>query len=439
LIVSGAYTYKWNTDETTDTIYVRPEWATTYSVIGTDKYGCQSTESFAINEVRTLPVPAITGKPEICYGDSLVLRASGGVKYQWSHNAPLLDSTIVAPVADSVFRVTVTGANGCHADASMLVKVNVVPLLEPMTDTIICPGQHIVLQAKASGVGLTYLWSTGEKTEVIELTPTEKTDIWVKVFNLRNCAVKENILIEVLPLPGVNITGPRIICAGSELTLTASGAESYLWNSGFIGSVYTTKPVNNNEYTVTGTNKDGCKATASTTISIVDNPVAAISVNPKTVWDNESDVHFETLTEIEEYSVLWDFGDGIWSTFTEVDHHYHITGDDSQYNVVFSIVDHNGCVDTIRETINIDVHPPTVFFPNLSQVFMNNCVSCENIEIYDRRGIRLHEGPSGWDGTYKGRLLDPDTYFYVIKLKFNVAGTNIRKGYITIGKDSRMK
>jgi hypothetical protein len=286
-------------------------------------------------------------------------------------------------------------------------------------------------------MGLTYLWSTGETSDVIDLYPTEDTTIWVTVSNMKDCSITEDILIEILPLPPLAITGSQAICAGNELTLTASGAESYIWNTGFTGSEYTVTPKNGDEYTVTGIDKYGCKATVSTGM-ILDKSAVKIDVNPKTIFDNASDVHFRTITDIKDYKVIWDFGDGVLSSLPEVDHHYHITDAQSQYNVVFSIADKNNCSDTIRETINVDIHLPTLFFPNLGQKFMDNCAMCQNIEIYDRRGIKVYAGSSGWDGMYKGRLLDPDTYYYVITFKFEVAGSNTRKGYVTIGKDSRV-
>jgi hypothetical protein len=437
LFASGGDNYVWSTGETTDTIYVSPDIAITYQVAGTDNYGCPATASYDL-KMGTLPVAVVEGKTDICAGESATLTASGGGSYKWANNSALSNSILVTPAHDSTFVVRVTTDAGCYADVSKTVTVHQPPLLEPFTDTIVCPGQRVVLQAKASGMGLTYLWDTGDKTDVIEFVARENTELTVEVFNMKHCSTTEKIAIEVWPLPPVKITGSQAICAGSELTLTASGAESYTWNTGFTGSDYTLKPENGNEYTVTGVDQHGCKATVSTGV-IVDKPAATINVNPKYIWENASDVHFETVTGITEYEVLWDFGDGVWSSFPEVDHHYHITGNEPQFNVVFSIVDKNGCSDTIRETVSVDIHPVTVFFPNLNQVFMSNCEVCQNIEIYDRSGIKLYEGSSGWDGTYKGRLLEPDTYFYVITLKFDMGGTNIRKGYITVGKDGRTK
>jgi hypothetical protein len=437
LFVSGGDNYVWSTGETSDTIYVSPDIPITYQASGTDNYGCPATASYDIN-IGALPVATIEGVENICYGASATLTASGGATYKWLNNSALSNSIVVTPTHDSTFTVRVTTEHGCYADVSKTITVHSSPSLEPFADTVICSGQHIVLQAKASGMGLTYLWSTGATSDVIDLFPTENTDLWVTVSNMKHCSVTENISIEILPLPPLAITGSQAICAGSELTLTASGAESYLWNTGFTGNVYTVTPEEGSEYAVTGTDKYGCKATVSTG-TIVDKPAVTINIDPKIIWDNSSDVHFETITDIKDYTVTWDFGDGNLSLHPETDHHYLITADQSQYDVVFIFIDKNNCSDTIRETIQVDIHPATVFFPDLGQKFMDGCEVCQKIEVYDRRGIKVYEGASGWDGTYKGRIVDPDTYFYVIMLKFEVAGANIRKGYITVGKDNRVK
>jgi hypothetical protein len=343
----------------------------------------------------------------------------------------------VAPTTDSTFTVTVTGSNGCNSDKSITIKVNSLPEIATIADTIICLGQSVVLQANGSGMGLTYLWSNGEQANVIELNPSENQNVWVEVTNQKKCSVKEEITVEVMSLPVVKIIGPRDVCIGSELTLRAFGATNYVWNTGFKGDIYTTKPVNNNKYQVTGTDEYGCVDTATTEITVLDKLKATINVNPKIISEKQPDVQFETITDIVDYDVIWDFGDNSWSTFSTIEHRYDIADNDSLYNIVFSIVDSNGCVDTIREVVYVDLFIPTLFFPSVGQVFMNNCTSCKKLEIFDRLGVKLYDGPAGWDGIYNGRLVDPDTYFYAITLNYSILGNNVRKGYITVGHNHR--
>jgi hypothetical protein len=76
------------------------------------------------------------------------------------------------------------------------------------------------------------------------------------------------------PTCTANITvtpGNSTICAGSSITLTASGGVSYLWNDGEATSAITVTPNATTAYIVTGTDGNGCTGT-DTIIITVDNP-----------------------------------------------------------------------------------------------------------------------------------------------------------------------
>jgi gliding motility-associated-like protein len=55
-----------------------------------------------------------------------------------------------------------------------------------------------------------------------------------------------------------------------------------------------------------------------------------------------------------------------------------------------------------------------------------------DLQIFDRNGSTVYEGNTGWDGRYHGRVLDPDTYFYLIQYKDRNKKTKTMKGYITL-------
>lgn len=77
----------------------------------------------------SLPVATISGPKEICEGNTITLLASGGVLYSWStgQNTPSINIT---PSLTSMYRVTVTDANGCTSSASHRVKVNIKPSVD---------------------------------------------------------------------------------------------------------------------------------------------------------------------------------------------------------------------------------------------------------------------------------------------------------------------
>ncbi len=62
---------------------------------------------------------------------------------------------------------------------------------------------------------------------------------------------------------------PSDICIGESSTLTATGATTYLWDSGnFSGNPYVVSPTTTTTYFVTGTNTAGCSATAQVTVNV---------------------------------------------------------------------------------------------------------------------------------------------------------------------------
>lgn len=78
----------------------------------------------------------------------------------------------------------------------------------------------------------------------------------------------------------VTISGSTQINFGESTTLTASGADSYLWSTGETTASITVSPSQTTTYTVTGYNNDGCEAQAVITVEvkfsdIVENSVAA--------------------------------------------------------------------------------------------------------------------------------------------------------------------
>ncbi|MBL7773041.1 MAG: hypothetical protein JNM95_09280 [Chitinophagaceae bacterium] len=70
--------------------------------------------------------------------------------------------------------------------------------------------------------------------------------------------------------PNVTVSpGNSTICSGSSISLTASGASSYLWQPGNLsGSSVNVTPATTTTYTITGTSLNGCTATTTRTITV---------------------------------------------------------------------------------------------------------------------------------------------------------------------------
>jgi gliding motility-associated-like protein len=72
---------------------------------------------------------------------------------------------------------------------------------------------------------------------------------------------------------------------------------------------------------------------------------------------------------------------------------------------------------------------PNTFTPDgINNIFMRGY----RIQIYTRNGLLLYDGKDGWDGTYKGRPVEKDTYFYILYCPPTIQGIETKNGYIVL-------
>lgn len=213
-----------------------PNTTTTYTVTGSDDFGCVAQGQQIVN-VNPLPtVSATTSASPICQGDTVTLQASGAVNYSWSPSADLLNtsgaSVLAIPQTGTTFTVTGTDANGCQNIDSVTVSLFVDPVVSGGANDTICIGQSIMLQASG---GTTYQWApgTGLNDPAIAnpiASPAVSTTYTVTISDVNGCVATATKHIEVVTLPAVNAGNDIAICAGDTLPLNVTGANSYTWS-----------------------------------------------------------------------------------------------------------------------------------------------------------------------------------------------------------------
>lgn len=116
------------------------------------------------------PVAHLTStRIKICPGETVDFKASGGNTYLWT-NFPGTGDTQTATIHQTTtFSVYAIGPKGCKSLQPATVIVEVTPeITSPLADVEMCAGDRVVLDAGA-GTGYTYLWSTGETTQTINV------------------------------------------------------------------------------------------------------------------------------------------------------------------------------------------------------------------------------------------------------------------------------
>lgn len=222
-----------------------------------------------VNALPATPVITASGSTSFCTGGSVDLSSSAASGNVWSTNATT--STITVATTGN-YSVTVTDANGCSS-VSAPISVNVSSAPAPTitaTSTQACSGDVVTVSASTSD---SYLWSTGETTQNIQVSNTAA--VFVTVTNANACngvgqSATTNITFTATPTAaGAFSTAGNIV----TFTNTSTGATSYSWDFGDFTNSSATAPAHayaaNGTYTVVLTAINGnCTSTTSFEISI---------------------------------------------------------------------------------------------------------------------------------------------------------------------------
>src|SRR5690606_41412572 len=106
----------------------------------------------------------------------------------------------------------------------------------------------------------TYVWDNGitDNTPFVALNTTTYTVIGTDANGCKDTAqVTVNVHPEVVISGGTDQT----VCYGSIVTLSGSGAQTYVWDNGITDNTPFVA-LNTNTYTVIGTDANGCKDTS---------------------------------------------------------------------------------------------------------------------------------------------------------------------------------
>lgn len=185
LLAVGANTYLWSNGSAGAGLSVSPLVSTTYSVYGTNNFGCSSTTSQLIN-VSPLPVVTAVSVPSsICKGEGSTLVASGAANYSWNSNNNYIQGgqVNVSPTASTMYTLTGT-INGCTSTAFVSVIVyecvGINSLSSNNNDLKVYPNpssSDITVELKKDGIYKIELIDVTGKVVLVKSTEEEKLNL----------------------------------------------------------------------------------------------------------------------------------------------------------------------------------------------------------------------------------------------------------------------
>ncbi len=282
LSASGATGYTWMPGSLSgSSVVVSPSVTTTYTVTGSVG-ACSGT---AVVTISVAPSPTINtfGPPAICSGSSATLLAIGASSYTWLPGSVVSQTIVVSPSVTTVYTVTGSNAFGCTGTATRTLNVIPSPTINPIaTPTAICSGGSATLSVTGAN---NYTWLPGPTTgSTIVVSPSVSTTYTV-TGNIGPCTDTKTLGLIVNPTPTLSAaSSTNNVCAGTSITLSASGALSYTWQPGSLsGGTVVVSPLVSTNYTVFGSNASGCFTTAVVSVSVISGPSVSISASSTTI------------------------------------------------------------------------------------------------------------------------------------------------------------
>ena len=206
-----------------------PAQNTSYTVTYTDQCQNIQLDSFQIEITGPVELSTFQDDQLICPGESIELNlASGFSTISWSpvQNAFLSSSTILQVDTDEdlSLQIIYTDACGFESTDNLQVSVTVPPQLNILqTDTEICPGDSILVQADTNFDQWTIYPnqnSIQNPDGSILLFPDQSTDYEISYSGICNTSVQDDFTIEVQQIPVLDLLQPdQLICGGESVLI----------------------------------------------------------------------------------------------------------------------------------------------------------------------------------------------------------------------------
>lgn len=286
-----------------------------YTVI--DDNGCQSPVHVQLTEPQEISVTAnVVDAP--CNGTHATaqLQVTGGVQpYSavWQDNTTGLNHNNL-PI-DTNFGYTVTDANGCSEQGTVLATQPEALALQLVSDSVSCYGAadgSVAITSLSGGTEpYSYSWNNGYHGT--SLSGVAYGNYTLTVTDSHDCSVVASAVVAQPSLVTARVTSTHVVCGVSagSLMLNVFGGTSpytYIWSNG--SQADSQSDITEGSYTVTVTDANGCSATSSTSVNITGAlSVSITEVSPISCYGmSDAALMVETGSAQQPVICMWDNG-----------------------------------------------------------------------------------------------------------------------------------
>jgi gliding motility-associated-like protein len=397
--------FTWSTGASGNSIWVNPLTTTSYSVSGTNSYGCTDSGMVAITVFALPQVQLTSSNSSICIGDTTSLIASGAANYSWTPASFLSSATGSSvgafPNTSMSFTVIGTDTNNCVDTATSFITVNSLPTLSINAPAAICNGGSA--QLIASGAN-TYQWLPAGSGTTLMVSPNTTTNYTLIGTDTNGCvdSISQNLVVN--PLPQIYINASKTSsCAGDSIQLFASAnmnINSYNWSNGITGNSQWVNPMGTSSYSVIGLNSFGCADTALISISVNQYPIISLNTVDTNICLGDS-VMLTTTNAVAGLSYQWSTG----STNTNIN-----VSPATSSNYTVTAVDSIGCSDTSLVHVEVNALPIVNALANSTHQCANDTAT---IYVNTQSSASTYSWNNGLTASQFTTVLTSDTTFIV--------------------------
>ncbi len=379
----------------------------------------------------------------ICKGDSVTfgIPPIHCATYQWTPALGLSNASVSNPTAFPTKTTTyyLTADVSCYSVINSITITVHSPTLTISGDSSICPGQTTTLTASGAS---SYQWSPGTG-----LSSTTGTSVIINTSNpisytltgsdVFGCHSIDSVRINIDVKPTANADFDDSICEGQSAPLIASGGITYLWSTSETNSAIIVNPFSIATYTLIAYNVS-CSDTDKVTIFVHQPPSVNTGSNTIIIAGNSV-----KLSASGNGTYLW-YPSARLSCSTCA----NPIATPAETTIYYLLLtDSFGCINLDSVIITVEnpckgFYIPNAFSPNndgQNDLFyiQADCFNKINLIIYNKWGERIFEikdAADGWNGTYKGEVLDTDVFYYVFKGTMVSREEVFKKGSISLLK-----
>lgn len=437
--------------------------AQTYTVYVTDTVnGCSTIDSITLMQPPALSATLLPADVSCLggYDGAVSAAVTGGTPvYDFSWNNGAFTTQNIVGLTAGAYAVRITDRNGCVIlDSVTLVEPSVIPVGNVSVST--CLDSFFAGGAYQTLSGLYYdTIPYGAGCDSAVITDLEFVSDYFVADSVRICEGKSyyvgggsqtqaGIYYDTLIAAGNcdSVIQTTLLLLPNPLTAvdtTICGNEYYFAggaNQNASGTYYDTLAAFN-----------GCDSIVETTLGVVNVEITAVPDSATVLQGNS--VNVIIIGSAGNFTYSWSPAEGL-SCNNDCSNVTIVPAGDVSYTVIAA--DGRGCADTvnvfveIRDTLNPNsevafFYAPNAFSPNGDGINDEFMVTLSNygffrLLIFDRWGEKLFETNDpfdGWNGTFKGKLLNPGVYVYYVDVSFDIEETpddykKYRKGSVTL-------